>query len=116
RRAIELEPDDCWAQHAVTHVMEMQARQAEGIAWMEARRDHWAQDDNGFAFHNWWHTALYHLDQGRVDRVIAIYDGSIRPDVWRRGATTGRRTTTDSRSTTGGTPRSITWIRDASIG
>jgi hypothetical protein len=28
RRAIELEPDDCWAQHAVTHVMEMQARQA----------------------------------------------------------------------------------------
>jgi hypothetical protein len=46
---------------------------------MEARRDHWAQDDNGFAFHNWWHTALYHLDQGRVDRVLAIYDGSIRP-------------------------------------
>lgn len=79
RRAIDLEPDDCWAQHAVTHVMEMQARQAEGIAWMEARRDHWAQDDNGFAFHNWWHTALYHLDQGRVDRVLAIYDGSIRP-------------------------------------
>jgi tetratricopeptide (TPR) repeat protein len=79
RRAIELEPDDCWAQHAVTHVMEMQSRQAEGIAWMEARRDHWAQDDNGFAFHNWWHTALYHLDQGRLDRVLAIYDGSIRP-------------------------------------
>jgi len=79
RRAIEAEPDDCWAQHAVTHVMEMQSRQAEGIAWMEARRAHWAQDDNGFAFHNWWHTALYHLDQGRVDRVIAIYDGSIRP-------------------------------------
>jgi hypothetical protein len=79
RHAIALEPDDCWAQHAVTHVMEMQSRQAEGIAWMEARRDHWAQDDNGFAFHNWWHTALYHLDQGRIDRVLAIYDGSIRP-------------------------------------
>jgi hypothetical protein len=79
RRAIELEPDDCWAQHAVTHVMEMQARQAEGIAWMESRREHWAQDDNGFAFHNWWHTALYHLDQGRADRVLAIYDGSVRP-------------------------------------
>jgi tetratricopeptide (TPR) repeat protein len=79
RRAIELEPDDCWAQHAVTHVMEMQARQAEGIAWMESRRDHWAQDDNGFAFHNWWHTALYHLDLGRVDRVLAIYDAAVRP-------------------------------------
>jgi tetratricopeptide (TPR) repeat protein len=79
RRAIEMEPDDCWAQHAVTHVMEMQARQAEGIAWMEARREHWAQDDNGFAFHNWWHTALYQLDLGRVDRTLEIYDGSIRP-------------------------------------
>jgi hypothetical protein len=79
RHAIECEPDDCWAQHAVTHVMEMQARQAEGIAWMESRREHWAQDDNGFAFHNWWHTALYHLDQGRTDRVLAIYDGSVRP-------------------------------------
>ena len=79
RHAIELEPDDCWAQHAVTHVMEMQSRQAEGIAWMESRRDHWAQDDNGFAFHNWWHTALYHLDQGRIDRVLDLYDRSIRP-------------------------------------
>jgi hypothetical protein len=79
RHAIACEPDDCWAQHAVTHVMEMQARQAEGIAWMESRRAHWAQDDNGFAFHNWWHTALYHLDQGQTDRVLAIYDGSVRP-------------------------------------
>jgi tetratricopeptide (TPR) repeat protein len=79
RRAIEMEPDDCWAQHAVTHVMEMQARQAEGIAWMESRRDHWAQEDNGFAFHNWWHTALYQLDLGRIDQVFQIYDGAVRP-------------------------------------
>ncbi len=40
RQAIEVEPDDCWAQHAVAHVMEMQARQAEGIAFMEERTDH----------------------------------------------------------------------------
>jgi nucleotide-binding universal stress UspA family protein len=79
RRAIELEPDDCWAQHAVAHVMEMQARQEEGIAWMESRREYWAQDDNAFAPHNWWHTALYHLDQGRIDRVLSLYDGSVRP-------------------------------------
>jgi tetratricopeptide (TPR) repeat protein len=80
RRAIELEPDDCWAQHAVTHVMEMQARQAEGIAWMESRRDHWAQNDNAFAFHNWWHTALYNLDLGNLPRVFQIYDEGVRPE------------------------------------
>jgi hypothetical protein len=59
--------------------MEMEARQAEGIAFMESRRAHWAQDDNGFAFHNWWHTALYNLDQGRPERALEIFDRSIRP-------------------------------------
>ena len=78
RHAIELEPDDCWAQHAIAHVMEMQSRQAEGIAFMEGRTQHWAQDDNGFAFHNWWHTALYYLDQGNVQQALSLYDGQIR--------------------------------------
>ncbi|MGF1624432.1 MAG: tetratricopeptide repeat protein [Alphaproteobacteria bacterium] len=79
RHAIALEPEDCWAQHAVAHVMEMQARQAEGIAWMESRREFWAQEDNAFAFHNWWHTALYNLDQGRPERALALYDAAVRP-------------------------------------
>ena len=80
RQAIELEPDDCWAQHAVCHIMEMQARQEEGIAFMEGRKAHWAQDDNGFAFHNWWHVALFNLDNDRFDRVLEIYDGALRPE------------------------------------
>ena len=80
RQAIELEPDDCWAQHAVCHIMEMQARQEEGIAFMEGRKAHWAQDDNGFAFHNWWHVALFNLDNDRYDRVLEIYDTVLRPE------------------------------------
>jgi tetratricopeptide (TPR) repeat protein len=79
RRAQELEADDCWAQHALAHVMEMQARQEEGIAFMAERKAHWAQEDNGFAFHNWWHTALYNLDQGRPERALEIYDQGVRP-------------------------------------
>ena len=79
RRAQELEVDDCWAQHALAHVMEMQARQAEGIGFMEGRTAHWAQEDNGFAFHNWWHTALYNLDQGKPQRALEIYDQGVRP-------------------------------------
>jgi tetratricopeptide (TPR) repeat protein len=80
RHAIDVEPEDCWAHHAVAHVLEMQARQAEGVAFMEGRQEHWAQKDNGFAFHNWWHTALYNLDQGRADRALEIYDQNIRPE------------------------------------
>jgi tetratricopeptide (TPR) repeat protein len=80
RRALELQPDDCWAHHAVAHVMEMQARQAEGIAFMQSREAHWAQNDNGFSFHNWWHTALFNLDQGRNAEALALFDRCIRPE------------------------------------
>lgn len=77
--ALHYDTDDCWAQHAVAHVLEMQSRQSEGIQFMELRTKHWAQADNGFAFHNWWHTALYHLDQGKPQRALEIYDAGIRP-------------------------------------
>lgn len=80
RHALELEPDDCWAHHAVAHVLEMQTRQTEGIAFMEGRREHWAQADNGFRFHNWWHTALYNLDQDRFERTLEIYDQGVRSE------------------------------------
>lgn len=80
RRALDMEPTDCWAQHAMAHVLEMQARQEEAIGFMEDRAEHWAQDDNGFSFHNWWHTALYHLDQGNTARALEIHDQGIRPE------------------------------------
>lgn len=79
RQAVELNADDAWGVHAVAHVMEMQARAADGIDWMMSRVDDWSPD-NGFAFHNWWHTALYHLDLGQHDRVLEIYDTSICPE------------------------------------
>jgi len=80
RHALDIDADDCWAQHAVAHVLEMQARQAEGVAFMEGRKANWAQADNGFAFHNWWHTALYNLDQGNSARALEIYDKGVRPE------------------------------------
>ena len=79
RRALELEPDDCWARHAVAHVMEMAGRQEEGIFFMQGSASHWAQDDNVFSFHNWWHTALFHFDQGDVQGALELYDQSLRP-------------------------------------
>ena len=80
RRAVDLQPLDCWAHHAVAHVMEMQGRAEDGIGWMIAREPHWSGDDNFFKVHNWWHRALYHLDLGQADKVFALYDGPIRQD------------------------------------
>jgi hypothetical protein len=76
RTAVALECRDSWAQHAVAHVMEMQGRQRDGIAWMTDNPDAWSRD-SFFAVHNWWHVALYHLDLGHVDEVLALFDGPI---------------------------------------
>ena len=79
RRAVELIPRDTWGIHAVAHVMEMNGRLKDGVEWFTSRTDDWAPD-NMFAYHNWWHLALYHLDLGQIDRVLEIYDQSIRPE------------------------------------
>ncbi len=76
RRAVELNPKDTYAIHAVAHVMEMQGRQHEGIDWMASRQTDW--EKSGFAIHLWWHKALYHLDLGQIDAVMEIYDGGVR--------------------------------------
>ena len=76
RAAIDLEPRDTWAQHAVAHVMEMQGRRADGIRWMRERERYWSPD-SFFAVHNWWHLALYHLDLDSVTEALDIYDTQI---------------------------------------
>lgn len=76
RRASALHPGDSWAQHAVAHVMEMQGRLKDGLAWMRDDPELWSRDSL-LAIHNWWHTALYHLDLGEIDEVLKLYDGPI---------------------------------------
>ncbi len=78
RHALELNARDPWAVHAVAHVMEMQGRLPEGIAWLASRASDWSPD-NGFAYHNWWHLALYYLDLGEHAQVLELYDARIRP-------------------------------------
>jgi len=77
RRALDANAQDPWAVHAVAHVMEMGGRIDDGIEWLDARSDTWSPD-NGFAFHNWWHLALFHLELGDVARVLAIYDRRVQ--------------------------------------
>ncbi len=77
REAVEAQPLDCWAHHAVAHVLEMQGRPAEGLRWMQTREPHWAGEDNFLEVHNWWHRALCHLELGEPARALALYDARI---------------------------------------
>ena len=76
RRAVELSPEDLWAVHAVTHVLEMQGRAREGSAWLDYPADAW-DDRNPFKGHLWWHLTLFDLAQGEIDKVLARFDDAV---------------------------------------
>lgn len=76
RAAVEVEPRDAWAAHAVAHVLEMEARVPDGLAWIEQTREGW--DEEGLlAYHLWWHAGLMRIDRGDVGEALAIYDRTI---------------------------------------
>lgn len=76
RRSVELEPRDSWGWHAVAHVMEMRHLPREGIAWLGPNAATWSRG-SFLGVHNWWHLALFHLEEDRVDEVLRLYDQSI---------------------------------------
>jgi tetratricopeptide (TPR) repeat protein len=76
RRAIALEPTNNWAQHGVAHVLEMQDRRRDGVAWMSRENTAW-QPESQLAVHNWWHLALFHLGLGETGEVLRLFDGPI---------------------------------------
>jgi tetratricopeptide (TPR) repeat protein len=78
RQALDYNRRDAWAVHAVAHVHEMRGSTEAGIEWLTSREQDWAPG-NGFAFHNWWHLALFHLELGEHARVLELYDQHIRP-------------------------------------
>ncbi|MEX2616512.1 MAG: tetratricopeptide repeat protein [Alphaproteobacteria bacterium] len=79
REAVERNPDDLWAIHAVAHVLEMQGRADDGLTWLRQPANAW-DDRNPFKGHVWWHTAMFALAKGEYDRVLDLYDNSIVPD------------------------------------
>ena len=62
REAVEINGEDCWATHAVAHVMEMTGRHEDGIEWLEGLSGNWGGVNN-FKYHTWWHLAMYYLER-----------------------------------------------------
>jgi hypothetical protein len=75
RASVTLDKRGAWTWHAVAHVMEMQNRMAEGIAWLQSEPGAWS--DGSFAVHNYWHLGLFHLELGDIDEVLRLLDGPI---------------------------------------
>ena len=79
RTAAELEPYGYWPHHTVSHVLEMTGRPDEGIAWMNGRLPYWSDPKCKNRVHIWWHKALYHIELGRFEEALALYDDEILP-------------------------------------
>ena len=76
RRALDLEPMHPGAIHVVVHVMEMQGRNREGLAFLAATEPAWAEG-TGFSVHLAWHRALFHLDADSARAALEVYDAQI---------------------------------------
>lgn len=79
RQAVETDPRDGWAVHAVAHVNEMRGDLDAGIPWLADNAHLWAPE-SGFSYHNWWHLALLYLDRGDITQVLKLFDEKVRPD------------------------------------
>ena len=76
RAALDHNPRDVWSVHALAHVLEMEGRQRDGVAFLTASAPDWSA--SYFAIHNWWHRGLYHLELGEIDEALALYDDPMR--------------------------------------
>lgn len=75
-QAVAMNPDDIWGVHARAHVLEMQDRHADGIAWLDELEPAWSQANN-FRYHVAWHRALYYVDTNEPERALELYDETI---------------------------------------
>ena len=79
REAVERNPADIWAAHAVAHVFEMCGLPRDGVEWVDRLEDRW-RECNNFVYHALWHRCLFLLELGALDRVLDLYDHEVRPE------------------------------------
>jgi hypothetical protein len=76
-RALDANPDDVWAVHAVVHSHEMRGEVPEGLQFMRTRERDWATG-NFLNVHNSWHYALFLLEADDVVGALDLYDRAVR--------------------------------------
>ncbi len=74
RRAIAMLHREPWAHHALAHVLLTQGRLQEGFDFMQSASPTWTGLNSFMLTHNWWHLALFALELGQTQEVLALYD------------------------------------------
>lgn len=74
RIALDVDPVDVWALHAIAHVYETQDRQSEAVEFLLESRPSWIERDH-LALHLEWHLALRFLAAERFAECLEFFDG-----------------------------------------
>ncbi|MBO9650198.1 MAG: tetratricopeptide repeat protein [Variovorax sp.] len=75
--ALELNPRDARAHHAMAHIFEMTGQADAGVRWMRRHIAAWSEG-TVVATHCWWHLALFHLARAEWGHALALYDRRVR--------------------------------------
>lgn len=71
--ALEHDPLDLWALHALAHVYESTGDQAAALGLLRGRQATWSEQ-HALAVHIWWHLALRLIAAGHLDEALGIHD------------------------------------------
>ena len=77
RKALYMRAKEPWAQHALAHVMLTQGRVKEGAQFMQGASASWTGLNSFMVTHNWWHLALFQIEQGQHDQALNLYDRQV---------------------------------------
>jgi len=72
-RALEHDPLDLWAMHALAHVYESTEDQTAALNLLRSREATWTKQES-LALHIWWHLALVLIAGGQFDEVLDLWD------------------------------------------
>lgn len=71
--ALEHDPLDLWALHAITHVYESTDNQLAALELLRSRQPTWSNQDS-LSVHIWWHLALRLIAAQEFDEALRIHD------------------------------------------
>lgn len=71
--ALELNADDAWAMHTLSHCNEYACAPDVGINVLRDNEANWSPA-NLLATHNYWHWCLFHIERGEHDAALELYN------------------------------------------
>jgi len=73
RRSLALDPGHAGAIHVIAHVMEMQGRARDGLAFLAETETAWAEGA-ALSLHLAWHRALFYMEASDFKSALSTYD------------------------------------------